>query len=528
MQQFPGGGEPPEAPEDAAARRPLLRRSMLPPMTLAIAAAVLLMGIVQFAAGGYRWQSGQLAGEAVNWALGAKVPTLIAHGEYWRLVTASFLHGSWMHLGLNLLGLWVVGRLVEAFYGPARVLVIFTLSALLGVVFSYTFTLSTSLGASTGVMGLVGAVIWHNWKYRQYLPPRLIYVYRLLLMLVVIQFVLDLRSETVDAFGHLGGFFGGVLVAMLLESRIAGASQGENEWLPLGTALATVAVVLGYGAAGLALSLPGSLDLLRAGAARTDVEQTAYINQVVARRPYFTEARLHLMLLLLSQGREAEAQRAYTAALAANPSFRATPYLATIEKRIVERIEVAATLLDRAGHPEAALERYERLMTWGLGPFATAAGQNGYAWILVDRLERDFNEAHRYAILATNKFPDEPAFQDTLAWIYFKTERLDEALSTQLRAMEQAAKVPKPLQSDSAMAEMHYHLAAIYARLGRNVEARENYTEALARKSDFAPAVEGLRRLDDLDDDPRQRGGPTRAARPVQRTLTGPGALRIT
>lgn len=515
MQQSPVGETPSESQEDAAGSRPLLRRSMLPPMTLAIAAAVLLMGVIQFAAGGYRWQGGQLAGEAVNWALGAKVPTLIAHGEYWRLVMANFLHGSWAHLGWNLMGLWLVGRLVEAFYGSARVLVIFTLSALLGVVVSYASTLSTSLGASTGVMGLVGAVIWHNWKYRQYLPPRLIYVYRLLLMLVVLQFMMDLRSETVDAYGHLGGFFGGVLMAMLLESRIAGPSQGEREWLPLGTALGTSAAVLAYGALGLALSLPGSLDLLRAGAAPNPVERASYMNQAVARRPYFTEGRLHLMLLLLAQGREAEAQHEYTTALAANPSFRSSPYLASVEKQLVRRIETVALGLDKVGQTEAALERFQRLMAWGAGPIATAAGQNGYAWLLVDRLERDLNLAERYAILATNKFPDEPAFQDTLAWIYFKTDRPEEALSTQLRAMELMAIVPKPLQPDSVMAEMHYHLAAIYAKLGRNAEARESFTQALSRKADYAPALEGLRRLDNLQDEQDEQSGTTRAARPA-------------
>jgi rhomboid protease GluP len=506
MQQPPDGPAPPDAPEDASHVRPLLRRSVLPPMTLAIAAALLLMGVVQFAAGGYRWQAGQLAGETVNWALGAKVPTLIAHGEYWRLVTASFLHGSWAHLGWNLVGLWLVGRLVEAFYGPARLLVIFTLSALL----------STSLGASTGVMGLVGAVIWHNWKYRQYLPPRLIYVYRLLLMLVVLQFMLDLRSETVDAYGHLGGFFGGVLMSMLLESRIVGPSQGEREWLPLSTALATVVLVLGYGAVGLAISLPGSQDLLRAGAASNVVDRAAYMNQVVSRRPYFTEGRLHLMLLLVSQQRSEEAQREYVAALAANPSFRSSPYLASVEKQLAQRLETTAMVLDRAGQTDAALEQFERLMTWGAGPAATAAGQNGYAWLLVDRLERDLNLAERYAIQATNKFPDEPAFQDTLAWIYFKTGRLDEALSTQLRAMQLMEDVPKPLQPDAIMAEMHYHLAAIYAKMGRNAEARESFTQALSRKADYAPALEGLRRLDELEGDEEQDDGTTRAARPNQ------------
>jgi len=491
-------------------------------MTLAIAVTLLLMALVQFAAGGGNLEGGYLATEPVNWALGAKVPTLIAHGEYWRLVTASFLHESWLHLGLNLVGLWVLGRLVEAFYGPARMLVIFTLSSLLGVVVSYLATINTSVGASTGVMGLVGAVIWHNWQYRRYLPPHLMRIYRLLLMLVVLQFAMDLQSDKTDVFGHLGGFIGGIVVAMLLESRIAGPKQGENEWLPLGTSLGTAAAVLAYGAGGLALSLPGSMDLLRAGTSRPLEERTAYMIQAAARKPYFTEGRMHLMVLLLSQRREQEARREYLSALATNPSFRSSPYLAKVEEALAAYFGATAVALAASGQPDAGLQKLKSLIDWGAGPYATATGHNDYAWMLVDRLERDLDVAEQHAIIATNKFPNQPAFQDTLAWIYFKTHRPKEALSTQLRAMNLVLKLPlkerTPERMKAMMPEMHYHLAAIYAALGNNTEARENYNKALEWQDGYPPAVEGLRRLDEAPVQPRDNNTPTRAHHERQRS----------
>lgn len=483
-------------------------------MTLALAASLLLMAIVQFAAAGYRWDDGHLATEPVNWALGAKVPTLIAHGEYWRLVTASFLHGSWLHLAFNLLGLWVVGRLVEVFYGPARMLVIFVLSSVLGVVVSYCASLTTSLGASTGVMGLVGAVIWHNWKYRTLLPPRLWNAYRLLLFLVFLQFVMDLRSETVDAFGHLGGFLGGVFLATLLEGRIAGEAQGEREWLSLPTALTTTVAALVYGALGLVTTLPGSMDMLHAGAADSVADETAYMSQIVARRPYFTEARLHYSLLLLRQGREPEAKREYLAALSGNPAFRTSPHGELVRDVMVRHHLAAARALDEAGYPDGALDRYQQVLDLGARDTEKSLAYNNYAWLLVDRLNRDLPKAERYVNEALRLAPDHPAYLDTLAWIYYKTGRHEQALSTQLRAMQEPHWLLRVAGEDPRSAEMYYHLAAIYERLGKREEARENYTRALERQPDYPAAREGLRGLSDPDDPDagrERRPEPTRA-----------------
>ena len=54
---------------------------------------------------------------------------LVDHGDYWRLVTSGFLHYGLLHLGMNMLVLWWLGRLLEPAVGGARFLLIYARSA---------------------------------------------------------------------------------------------------------------------------------------------------------------------------------------------------------------------------------------------------------------------------------------------------------------------------------------------------------------------------------------------------------------
>ncbi|NQS90975.1 MAG: rhomboid family intramembrane serine protease, partial [Chloroflexi bacterium] len=90
-------------------------------------------------------------------AIGMKHNELIIAGQYWRLVTAIFLHGSIFHLGFNLYALYILGQRVERFFGSFRFLGLFIIAGLMGNLFSFVFTQSPSLGSSTAIFGLLGA-----------------------------------------------------------------------------------------------------------------------------------------------------------------------------------------------------------------------------------------------------------------------------------------------------------------------------------------------------------------------------------
>src|SRR5215471_18858880 len=90
---------------------------------------------------------------------GAKVRFAILGGQRWRLVTAGFLHGGLLHIGMNMWVLWDVGAQVEEIYGTARMLVIYFAGSVVGFLFSTLWSQYLSIGASAAIMGLIGAMI---------------------------------------------------------------------------------------------------------------------------------------------------------------------------------------------------------------------------------------------------------------------------------------------------------------------------------------------------------------------------------
>lgn len=95
---------------------------------------------------------------------GATSPLFILNGQYWRLLTAGFLHGGLMHIGFNCWALMDVGAHAEQEYGPRRMTAIYLISTVGGFAASTMWGILrgkdiTSVGASAGLFGLIGAMI---------------------------------------------------------------------------------------------------------------------------------------------------------------------------------------------------------------------------------------------------------------------------------------------------------------------------------------------------------------------------------
>lgn len=152
--------------------------------------------------------------------------------ELWRVATAGFLHGSWLHLGLNMMGLWTVGQWIEKAWGPWRMLGVFAASNLIGCLASLAWAEAPMVvGASAGIFGLAGALVvgraWGSEATRQLVGP--VSAKSLggwLLFWLVVGFVLPLVGVRILAHaGHIGGLLAGGALGWCL-------SRGEGQRLP--------------------------------------------------------------------------------------------------------------------------------------------------------------------------------------------------------------------------------------------------------------------------------------------------------
>lgn len=142
--------------------------------------------------------------------LGAKVNALIGLGEYWRLLSAMFLHSDIMHLVFNMMALYILGRDIERFFGKKKFLAIYFISGLVGTAASFLLIDGTSVGASGAIFGLMGANLF-LYKLNPLVYKR-IYGYDILI-LIGINVLLGLVRPNIDMAGHIGGLIGGFVVA---------------------------------------------------------------------------------------------------------------------------------------------------------------------------------------------------------------------------------------------------------------------------------------------------------------------------
>jgi uridine nucleosidase len=147
---------------------------------------------------------------------GIKVNDLIDAGEYWRLLTPAFLHGSPAHLLLNMLSLHSLGTVCEWTCGRKRFLMIYLYAEVAGNIFSYFGDDTPSLGASGAIFGLAGALIVYFARNKVLYKNRGSATVVRLSITVLLNFGIGLLLPDIDEWGHLGGFLGGAMLAFLL------------------------------------------------------------------------------------------------------------------------------------------------------------------------------------------------------------------------------------------------------------------------------------------------------------------------
>jgi rhomboid protease GluP len=157
---------------------------------------------------------------------GAMFTPLIQAGQWWRLVTAGFLHGGLMHILMNSWALFDLGAVVEEMYGSSRMLVIYFVSNALGFYVSSLLKVGPSMGASAALFGLIGCMIALGMRHRGAFGDSIRGMFtRWLIYGLLFSFL-----PGIDMAAHVGGLIGGFGVGYLAGEPGHEGSPTERLW----------------------------------------------------------------------------------------------------------------------------------------------------------------------------------------------------------------------------------------------------------------------------------------------------------
>lgn len=222
------------------------RRRVSAGALLQFPATTLLMGINTAVFLGMILSSGELMGFGPQtthlWGGNDGIYTL--SGEYWRLVTAGFVHLNLLHFAMNMWCLWSLGQLSERLFGSSVTLAIYLLTGVGGALLSVgVHPLHGEVGASAAIFGIAGAVL-SGIKFGN-VPVASIQkrqIFSSLIFFVIFNLSFGMLPG-IDNLAHLGGLVSGFLFGAPLASAAASGKK-MFEW---GTIVVATLVLVGIG-----------------------------------------------------------------------------------------------------------------------------------------------------------------------------------------------------------------------------------------------------------------------------------------
>jgi len=199
---------PPSTPETP--REPV--RVQMPDNKPVVTIAIIIITVIFFA---LQYLAQSLTGTDILFIYGGKINQFIMMGQLWRLLTPALLHGSILHIAVNMYALYIIGSRLERFYGPGRFFLLYVLSAFAGNVLSFVLTPAPSLGASTAIFGVFaaeGMFIFQNRKLFGEMRTRQAMINLGVILMINLGFGF-MPGTNIDNMGHIGGLLGGVFFA---------------------------------------------------------------------------------------------------------------------------------------------------------------------------------------------------------------------------------------------------------------------------------------------------------------------------
>jgi rhomboid protease GluP len=145
-------------------------------------------------------------------------PLTVLKGEWWRLLSAMFLHGGMTHLMMNMVSLYLVGRGAEMYFDTKSYLSIYFFSGIIGGLVSlYMHPVSVGVGASGAIFGIFGALAGFFLAHRERIASYSKAFMKDFSVIIFINLIIGLSIPSIDVSAHIGGliigFVGGYMIS---------------------------------------------------------------------------------------------------------------------------------------------------------------------------------------------------------------------------------------------------------------------------------------------------------------------------
>jgi len=387
-------------------------------------------------------------------------PYTVLDQQYWRVVSAMFVHNGLLHVGLNLWALWAVGRMLEPMLGGMRFVATYLCAGCCGFVASLLWDAGAiSCGASGAVFGCLGSLIGYSWARAdaKKLSVRNVWI---VIASVVYSVLLGFLTPGIDNVNHIGG----LLIGDLLGSVAASEDRKQKKaWIP---AIAVIVIVAIAGALFIERRAPKFASEMQLAAAKQ--EAVDYMKSKQPRRAVEAitkaiELRPDTDLYLL----RAEAFMALKDLPAA---VRDADVVLSHDKNNKAALAARATAQHSMGHDAEAIVDFGRLIELDR---KKALAYNNRAWTYL--ATGDCSAAMKDANVALERDPNLGTAYDTRGTIFLCLGQYREALND----LDRAIKI------DEHQGAAYYHRAIALQALGHRQQAAKD--QGTARVLDYRP-----------------------------------------
>ena len=144
-------------------------------------------------------------------------PYVVLDDEWWRLLTAMFLHGGMTHLLMNVVSLYLLGRMIEGMVFIHHYFILYLLTGVFGGIVSlWVHPMSVGVGASGAIFGLFGMIVAVVWRRRKENPLEAKRTLKEFGAIFGLNLLIGIVIPEIDVSAHLAGFFTGILGGFLL------------------------------------------------------------------------------------------------------------------------------------------------------------------------------------------------------------------------------------------------------------------------------------------------------------------------